>query len=177
MPRNTVGGSGHRKRKNHVHFQQTDFKDLLCDQSDHTAYGRVVRPLGSRRYEVQCMLVTAEDDKPRLVARQCRLKKGVRVPSSGASGKGSSLPTGSYVLIQFYPFNTDQAQIVYRYNPEELQRLKKHESWNLPAETATATEQEVVTFDEDYEEAPVDSADEALLDKDRPSEDEDEDEV
>lgn len=136
MPKNTTGGSGHKRRKNNDTTVKSAKKaeDLQknVDKAAHEYYAVVEKPLGGRRFKVQCQAVdnTAEvQDLTVKLAGACRMK----------------ISPGTFVLVQRFPFNLNQGGIVQVYADDDVQTLKFAKIWDFPEKKIRANfrEQEV----------------------------------
>jgi translation initiation factor IF-1 len=130
MPKNTSGGSGHKKRKN------KDVTLLTCKKAEdlvknsapeaHEYYAVVERPLGGRRFLVECQTVQNSSDLDSL-----------NVKLSGACR--NKITNGTFVLVQRFPFNLKQGGIVQVYSDDDIATLKFAKVWDFPTKKIKAS--------------------------------------
>ena len=118
MPRNLSGGSGHKRMKNSVPSINKNVDNLKKSTNieDFEFYGKCIKPLGNRRFEV---LSQAPNDK--VVTLHCRLAGSCR----------KKIQKDAFVLVQLYPFNLTQGQIANVYDNDDVLALKKAGVWDF----------------------------------------------
>jgi translation initiation factor IF-1 len=118
MPRNISGGSGHKRMKNSVPSINKNVDNLKKSTNieDFEFYGKCIKPLGNRRFEV---LSQAPNDK--VVTLHCRLAGSCR----------KKIQKDAFVLVQLYPFNLTQGQIANVYDNDDVLALKKAGVWDF----------------------------------------------
>lgn len=118
MPRNLSGGSGHKRMKNSVPSinKNVDHLKKSTNIEDFEFYGKCIKPLGNRRFEV---LSQAPNDK--VVTLHCRLAGSCR----------KKIQKDAFVLVQLYPFNLTQGQIANVYDNDDVLALKKAGVWDF----------------------------------------------
>jgi len=119
MPKNLTGGKhkGRKNSANHVPQKRVDDLKRNTDKDALECYAKCLKPLGNRRFEVACAHENA------LLTLHCRLAGSCR----------KKIQKDAYVLVQLFPFNLNQGQIVAVYEPEEVMLLKKAGHWDFPA--------------------------------------------
>ena len=115
MPKNTTGGSGHKKRKNSNPPIRKNVDDLKKN-NEFEFYAKCTKPLGNRRFEV---LYQKQDGAQ--MTLHCRLAGSCR----------KKIQKDSYVLVQLFPFNLNQGQIVNVFDQEDVNALKYARLWDL----------------------------------------------
>lgn len=115
MPRNTTGGSGHKKRKNSDAPIRKNVDDLKKN-NEFEFYGKCIKPLGNRRFEV---LYQKQDGGENTL--HCRLAGSCR----------KKIQKDSFVLVQLFPFNLNQGQIVNVFDQEDVNALKNARLWDF----------------------------------------------
>lgn len=134
MPRNTKGGSKHKRKKNYVVRERKP--DSICKDPDPTeleAYGKVIKAGGNRRFSVCCQKA---NEPAELTTIMCRIKGSFR----------KRIRPDDYVLVKHFGFS-DQAQIIDVYNPDELTGLKLRDMWDFPEEEVVTKHQEKELYD------------------------------
>lgn len=103
MPRNKLGGKGAKKSKNYVPAsRKLMFKDEECQE-----YAKVISIQGGCFMKCIC-----EDSKTRLCHIRGKMRKRVWVT------------TGDIVIISLRDFQDDKADIIHKYNANEVRKLK-----------------------------------------------------
>lgn len=105
---NKKGGNKTKKQKKVV----DDFIErelVFKNTEDFQEYGQVTKILGNKRFEVNCF-----DSKTRLAHARGNLKK-----------KKVFVKLGNVILVSLREFEDAKCDILYVYNPKEIQRLKK----------------------------------------------------
>jgi len=131
MPKNTKGGSKHKRKKNYVVKERKP--DAICKDTNPEeleAYGKVIKAGGNRRFSVCCQKIDNPDE---LTILMCRIKGSFR----------KRVRNDDYVLVKHFGFS-DQAQIIDVYTNDELAVLKMRELWDFP-------EDEVVTKHKEHD--------------------------
>lgn len=121
MPKNTHGGKGHRRCKNKPNIKIRKVHEIAKDPNpeEYEVYGYVMRPLGSKRFEVLCQQVSEPSETTVL---KCLLQKSCKM----------WINKGSYVLVKRYDFNENQGQIIDCYKEDEIASIKKANLWDFP---------------------------------------------
>jgi len=120
MPKNTKGGTGHKKQKNSSGASKSRLRravDICKKKEEFEVYGRVLRSLGNRRMEVYTQV-------PDSVAYQtivCRIRGSLR----------KRIVADDYVLVQLFDFNVKQGQIADVYSLDEVQALNNANLWDM----------------------------------------------
>ena len=118
MPKNTKGGSGHKKQKNKPNGPRVRRAvDIAKRPKEFEVYGRILRPLGNRRMEVYTQI----PDTNEYQTIMCRIRGSLRTRMS----------PDDYVLVQLYDFNTKQGQIVDVYNSADVDSLRHANLWDM----------------------------------------------
>lgn len=124
MPKNTTGGSAHKKKKNKDPSSKPAAKkaeDLVksSDPEAHEYYACVEKPLGGRRFAVQCQTALDSQTLDNLVVKlagSCRMR----------------ITAGTFVLVQRFPFNLSQGGIVQVFSDDDVATLKFAKLWDFP---------------------------------------------
>jgi translation initiation factor 1A len=106
MP-NKKGGKKFKKgKKQSYHDKKLIFKDPKEDQE----YGKVLRPLGNGRFEIECF-----DGKTRMGILAGNMRKKVWVNKD------------DIILFSKWEFTTDdeKCSIIHKYDPDEIKKLQK----------------------------------------------------
>jgi translation initiation factor IF-1 len=131
MTKNTSGGSGHKKRSHSAAQQPVkDVRELARNADNKEVYGRIVRALGNRRFEVSCQLENGA-------------KKEFNCSIRGAFKK--LVLKDDYVLVQLFDFNDRQAIILTSYTPDDIYKLKKAKLWDYTGDASAADEDDITT--------------------------------
>jgi hypothetical protein len=134
MPRNTVGGSGHKAQRNSEGSKARNNRlfvdDLLDDykngeQTDGVYVGRVLRRMGCGRMEVFYMEKMGGDDieEEKFISTQ-----KIMPMRGGLRGKGKKavwVDVGAVVMIAETGLAGTTHEIVAVFSPEQVARLKK----------------------------------------------------
>jgi len=115
MPKNTTGGSGHKKRKNSDAPLRKNLDDLKKN-SEFDFFAKCTKPLGNRRFEV-----TYHNSDGQEMTLHCRLAGSCR----------KKIQKDTFVLVQLFPFNLKQGQIVNVFDNEDVGALKKAGLWDF----------------------------------------------
>ena len=118
MPKNTKGGSGHKRMKNNGPPILKNVQDLKksSNSEDFEFYGKCIKPLGNRRFEV-----LAQAPNNTTVTLHCRLAGSCR----------KKIQKDAFVLVQLFPFNLTQGQIANVYDSDDVNALKKAGVWDF----------------------------------------------
>ena len=118
MPKNTKGGSGHKRMKNNGPTILKNVQDLKksSNKDDFEFYGKCLKPLGNRRFEV-----LAQAPNNTTVTLHCRLAGSCR----------KKIQKDAFVLVQLFPFNLSQGQIANVYDIDDVNALKKAGMWDF----------------------------------------------
>ncbi len=118
MPKNTKGGSGHKKQKNKpIGSRMRRAIDIAKQAKEFEVYGRVIRPLGNRRMEVYTQI----PDSNEYQTITCRIRGSLR----------TRMAPDDYVLVQLYDFNTKQGQIADVYTSADVDALRHANLWDM----------------------------------------------
>ena len=119
MGKNLTGGKhkGRKNNANHVAPKRVDDLKRNTDKEALECYAKCLKPLGNRRFEVECWHDSI------LKTLHCRLAGSCR----------KKIQKDAFVLVQLFPFNLNQGQIVAVYDPDEVNLLKKTGHWDFPA--------------------------------------------
>lgn len=104
MPRNTTGGSNHKKSANH----KKEFKREFLTKTDGQEYAQVLKMLGNGRITVFCF-----DGRERLGIIRGNMRKRVWVNQD------------DIILVGLRSFQDDKADVLHKYTNEEITRLRK----------------------------------------------------
>ncbi len=119
MPKNTKGGTGHKKQKNSsAHPKTRRAVDIAKKSAEFEVYGRVLRPLGNRRMEVYTQI---PDSKTEYQTVMCRIRGSLR----------KRIAQDDYVLVQLFDFDIKHGQIADVYTLDEVEALKKIGMWDM----------------------------------------------
>jgi translation initiation factor 1A len=105
MPRDYgKGGKNRKKAKNNpiIVQRQLRFKEDLQD------YAQITKMLGSERIEAFCF----DDNKKRL----CHIRGKIK--------KKEWMNIGDFILVSIREFEEEKADVIQRYTPDEVERLK-----------------------------------------------------
>lgn len=121
MPKNQKGGTGHKKRKNKPVIKQRKLDEIAKDSNpeEKESYGKVVKAMGNRRFQVCCQDINKKGEFKTLI---CRLRGSYR----------KIVGSEDYVLVKVFDFNDNQAQIVDVYTVDEVRLLQKAGLWDYP---------------------------------------------
>lgn len=134
MPRNTKGGSKHKRKKNYVVKERKP--DVICkdmNPEELEAYGKVIKAVGNRRFSVCCQ---KKDNPQELTTMMCKIKGSFR----------KRIKPDDYVLVKHFGF-CDQAQIVDVYTDNELEVLKMRGMWDFPEDDVVTKQKEADLYD------------------------------
>lgn len=111
MPLNKKGGKGHKKCKNNINREQNNKKLEVKEEGE--AYGIVNKILGSGR-----MTITYYDES---------IKNNVTVLGivRGSIKKRTRFIIGDLILVSIRDFQKDKADVIYKYDFNEITKLKK----------------------------------------------------
>lgn len=109
MVKNTVGGKKAKRAKNH----NDSGKRPILWAEDLQMYGRIERVLGDMRCDVLC-----KDGLHRICKIRGKMKKRVWIT------------TGDVVLICLRDFQDDKADIIHKYNADEVKILADQQEFN-----------------------------------------------
>ncbi len=140
MPKNTKGGTGHKKQKNSSsHPKLRRAVDIAKKKDEFEVYGRVLRSLGNRRMEVYTQIPNSTEHQTVV----CRIRGSLR----------KRIIPDDYVLVQLFDFNTKQGQIADVYAHEEVETLIRANLWDMttykPDDTGRPADSTIVESDED----------------------------
>jgi translation initiation factor IF-1 len=151
MPKNTKGGTGHKKQKNSsAHPKVRRAVDIGKKSDEFEVYGRVLRSLGNRRMEVYTQIPNSPSEYQTVV---CRIRGSLR----------KRIVPDDYVLVQLFDFNLKQGQIADVYTLDEVQSLVRANVWDMtsfkPDETGRPVDVLVEQEEEDWLPSEEDSSD------------------
>jgi translation initiation factor IF-1 len=152
MPINKRGGKGHKKGKNSTIIKIRKVESIAKDskREGYEVYGQVLKPMGNRRFEVQCQTVDSPDNTTTIV---CTLK--------GSYTK--RINKDMYVLVKLFDFNPKQGTIIDSYKDEEIEALKSAELWDYPGvDSETVTDRMDKIMDESSDESDDEEVDEPI---------------
>jgi translation initiation factor 1A len=109
MPKNTIGGKGHKRSKNEPSIRHT-----VIFREDGQQYAQALKMLGSGRIKLACV-----DGQERI---------GI---IRGKMYKKSWIAVGDTVLVSNRDFQDNKADIIHRYIPDDVRILKQ--AGELPA--------------------------------------------
>jgi translation initiation factor IF-1 len=118
MPKNTKGGSGHKKQKNKPSGSRLRRAvDIAKRPKEFEVYGRVLRSLGNRRMEVYTQI--PETNEYQTIT--CRIRGSLR----------THMAPDDYVLVQLFDFNIKQGQIADVYSSVDVDTLIQANLWDM----------------------------------------------
>ena len=159
MP-NNKGGKKYKRNKNVAQENKTT---RLKDENDSQEYAQITKALGNCRFDVMCF-----DGKSRLATMCGKMRKRVFVNQ------------GEIVLVSLRDWQDSKCDIIDKYNPNDLQKLKQKKC--IP-DFIKLEEKKVIDDDDEQDDnngfvfstdMPTDSEDEIEFDK-KSSSDEDSD--
>ena len=101
------GGKKHKRGK-----KETNEKRELLIREDGQEYGQVITMLGDMRLEVHCL----DEDGFLYKKRVCKIRGKMR--------KRAWINKGDFVLISLRDFQDDKADVIHKYEFDEIIRLK-----------------------------------------------------
>ena len=104
------GGKGHKKHKNK---DSTEIFRQLIFKEDGQVYGSITKALGNGRFSVKCFGDEGEEDK----VINCTIRGNMR--------KREWIAVGDIVLVSLRDFQPDKADIILKYLPYEVRKLKE----------------------------------------------------
>lgn len=120
---NGKGGKGHKKRKNK---NVDDQVRPLIFREDSQAYGQIIKVLGNGRFQVECY---QKEDKP--INRICTIRGKMR--------RREWVASGDVVLVSLRDFQDDKADIILKYYPDEVRKLKEYKEISSNVKTSSFT--------------------------------------
>jgi translation initiation factor IF-1 len=118
MPKNTSGGSGHKRQKNKPNGARVRRAADIAKKSDECeVYGRVLKPLGNRRMQVYTQIPGSTEYQTIV----CRIRGSLR----------TRISPDDYVLVQLFDFNTNQGQIAEVYTQSDIEILQRANLWDM----------------------------------------------
>lgn len=117
------GGKGRKKQKN------KDIGDTmrpLIFKEDGQVYGIIIKTLGNNRFEVKC-LDKENEEKTRL----CNIRGKMR--------RREWISTGDVVLVSLRDFQDDKADIIMKYLPYEVRKLREYKEIHQDVKIASFT--------------------------------------
>lgn len=117
MPKNTKGGSGHKKTKNTSGLRGRKIESMRKnpDPAELESYGKVTKASGNRRFVVDCQ----KPGTSGVVTISCVIRGSMR----------HRVNTDNYVLVKHFGFS-NQAQIIDVYSQDEVELLKSYGYWD-----------------------------------------------
>ena len=120
---NGKGGKGHKKRKNKNIDEQVR---SLIFKEDCQTYGQIVKVLGNGRFQVECY-----DKYDKITNRVCTIRGKMR--------RREWVSSGDVVLVSLREFQDDKADIILKYHPDEVRKLKEYKEMSLSVKTSSFT--------------------------------------
>ena len=120
---NGKGGKGHKKRKNKNVDDQV--RQLIFKEEGQT-YGQIVKVLGNGRFEVECY-----DKIEKVTNRVCNIRGKMR--------RREWVASGDVVLVSLRDFQDDKADIIMKYYPDEVRKLKEYKEISSNVKTSSFT--------------------------------------
>ncbi len=118
MPKNTSGGSGHKRQKNKPTGTRVRRAVDIAKKADECeVYGRVLRSLGNRRMQVYTQIPGSTEYQTIV----CRIRGSLR----------TRISPDDYVLVQLFDFNTNQGQIAEVYDQSDIEILQRANLWDM----------------------------------------------
>ena len=93
-------------------------EDLARKAEFGEVYGRVIKSVGCRRFQVTCQIPERPNDLKEMV---CTLKGSCR----------KMVRSGMYVLVTVFDFNENQGQIIDVFTDGDVQALRKAKLWDM----------------------------------------------
>jgi translation initiation factor IF-1 len=118
-------GSGTKRS----HETSRSIKDIACDNNEGQSYGKIIKDEGNRRFRTQVGF--GENQREMVCSIRGAFRKRVTVDS--------------YVLVQIYEFNHNQAQIMDVYSDKEIDQLRIVGLFPNEAEMMQSKDEEVET--------------------------------
>jgi translation initiation factor IF-1 len=149
MPKNTKGGSGHKKQKNKPMGNKIRRAvDIAKKPEEFEVYGRVLRPLGNRRMEVYTQIPNSNEYQTIV----CRIRGSLR----------THMAVDDFVLVQLFDFNTKQGQIADVYSSADVDTLIHARCWDMtsarPDSTGRPADLNEMSEDDDRSESDSDTS-------------------
>lgn len=120
---NGKGGKGHKKRKNK---NVDDQVRSLIFKEDGQTYGQIIKVLGNGRFDVECY------DKPdKIINRVCNIRGKMR--------RREWVSSGDVVLVSLRDFQDEKADIIMKYYPDEVRKLKEYKELSPNIKTSSFT--------------------------------------
>jgi len=117
------GGKGHKKHKNK---DSTEIQRPLIIREDGQAYGTVIRALGNGRFEIKCYTDNVTTNNITCCIR-------------GKMRKREWISSGDLVLVSLRDFQKDKADIIMKYLPYEVKKLKEYKEISNNIQTTSFT--------------------------------------
>jgi len=132
MTKNTSGGSGHKKRSHSSSVLPVkDINELAKKPENKEVYGKVVRAMGNRRFEVACQM---PDNSVKNI--NCSIRGSFK----------KLILKDDYVLVQLFDFNDRQAIILTSYTQDDVFKLRRAKLWDYHEDTLEDENQEFSSF-------------------------------
>ena len=120
---NGKGGKGHKKKKNK---NVDDLVRSLIFKEDGQTYGQINKVLGNGRFDVECY------DKPdKIINRVCNIRGKMR--------RREWVSSGDVVLVSLRDFQDEKADIIMKYYPDEVRKLKEYKELAPNVKTSSFT--------------------------------------
>lgn len=116
------GGKGHKKHKNK---DITEIQRPLIIREDGQVYGTVIRALGNGRFEIKCY---GENENTNVI---CSIRGKMR--------RREWISSGDLVLVSLRDFQKDKADIIMKYLPYEVKKLKEYKEISDTVQTSSFT--------------------------------------
>ena len=120
---NGKGGKGHKKRKNK---NVDDQVRSLIFKEDGQTYGQIIKVLGNGRFEVECY-----DKIEKVTNRVCNIRGKMR--------RREWVSSGDVVLVSLRDFQDEKADIIMKYYPDEVRKLKEYKELAPNIKTSSFT--------------------------------------
>ena len=120
---NGKGGKGHKKRKNKNIDDQV--RSLIFKEDGQT-YGQIIKVLGNGRFDVECY-----DKQDKIINRVCNIRGKMR--------RREWVASGDVVLVSLRDFQDDKADIIMKYYPDEVRKLKEYKELAPNIKTSSFT--------------------------------------
>lgn len=116
MVKNTKGGKGHKKCKNSTNKETR--RKIEERQIEHgEVYGVVTKILGSGRTQVSFIDDITDTKNPRMETKLGIVRNSIR---------RQKIRQSDVVLVSIRTFQKDKVDIIYKYNPYEINLFKKY---------------------------------------------------
>lgn len=120
---NGKGGKGHKKRKNK---NVDDMVRQLIFKEEGQVYGQILKVLGNGRFLVECY-----DKGEKIISRICTIRGKMR--------RREWISCGDVILVSLRDFQDDRADIILKYYPDEVRKLKEYKEISSNVKTSSFT--------------------------------------